>query len=619
MKNNKNYNVDILFIDGLEHRYLVEATTFLGYLLAIAPVLEENGYTYKVINLTTLKNYSNEGLIDELNKINFKAVGMSTNADNIQLVYKVIPTIKKRFPNIPIILGGPQATYSSNKILNETDCDVIVKHEGEYKLIQLLDYFIKKKGSLDYIKGISYKDTIGMIKETTPSIPIDINKLPTPKYEILVELKYWHIPDECLYDNFYDFLKKIKYFNNIFMTGRGCPYVCSFCVEGNNSSKFRLRNVTLVEKDLRHYLNILNVSYLLIGDDTFTINLKRVKEITEIFKKLRNEYWDFVWFAEGRVDRLSKEPEMLKLMVEAGLYKLQLGIESGNQKVLNTYNKKITLEQIEKVIKQSSSFKKLLLHGNLILGNPFETYKDFLNSIEYAKKLIKLSGYRMDFASGYLTPFVGTEIRENPDKFGIEIFDENFEHNSVSFTQITCKPNTISLENLQNQMTVTEGEFIKYYRDNIWNLPKQYIDEKWKFDILYGGGKSGIISRSWSQTVYSLLSIQKYYALFYQKGYTGSYKYKEKNDLLKLIPLRLWDLPYCETENKYSFTSLTGTKIVIRDSDKFLYEAAVGNSTITEILELDCSPFALTEESIKYAITFYLLMEQNFAIIFKDY
>lgn len=608
-------NIDILFLDGLEERYLVETPTFLGFIFPIASVLEDNGFTYKIFNISTLLDYSAKGLVDELKSISFKTIGISTNADNIRIVYEIVSILKEDFPNVPVILGGPQATYSSFKLLKELECDVVVRHEGEYKLVKILEFFIKGLGRLDDIKGISFRNNLEII-ETKDDIAIDINNLPIPKYEILTNSDYWHIPSNSSFENFDDFLGKIKFYNNIFLTGRGCPYKCSFCVEGNIKSKFRLRNAELVEKDLRHYLKILKVKYFLIGDDTFTSNLKRVKEIAEILKKLRQEF-DFVWFAEGRVNVLCNHPEMLQIMVDSGLYKLQLGIESGNQKVLDTYNKKITIEQIKKVVKQASKYSNLLIHGNLILGNPHETYNEFLQSIEFAKHLIKISEYKMDFACGYLTPFVGTDIRENPEKYGILILNEDFEHNSTSFTQITCKPDTISLNELQNLLSKTENEFTKYYRNNIWNLPKQEIDKKWQFDIVYGGEKTGVISRSWSKSVYSLLSLQKYYSLFYQSGYKKS---SDSNiDCKELIPLRLWDLEFDIVHQHYRFISLKGEEIIIQGNDIFLYECAVGNYSIVEILELEGSPLKIDSSAIQYATNFYKSLEDNFALIFKEY
>lgn len=621
MKVEKSSHSDILFIDGLEPRGFIEVPSFLSYLLALAPVLESKSYTYKVFNISTLKDYSLSGIIEELNNISFKSIGMTTNAENISVVYKIIKIIKKHFPDIPIILGGSQATFSSKKILSETQCDIIVKHEGEYILIKVLDYYINNKGSLSNIKGISYKDHSNKIVETPLDNVLNIDDLPTPKYEILNNSIFWVIPKKSSFTSFNVFLKKIRQSNNVFMTGRGCPFICSFCVEGKNSMSFRMRKAELVEKDLIRFLENIKLNYITIGDDTFTTSLKRVKEITNIFLKIKisQKYESLIWFAEGRVDRLYKHPEMMELMVEAGLRNLQLGIESGNQRVLDIYNKKITLKQIKGVIKTTLKYPDLFINGNLILGNPFETYKEFLKSIDFAKELISLSNFKIDFGTAYLTPFVGTEIRENPDKFGISIIDPDFEKNSNSFIQVTCKPNSISISDLQRLKGYTEYELFKYYKENLWKLSKKELDRKWEIFTFYGSGQYRLGSNSWVNTINQLPAIKKYYGLYHQGGFVKSYNIDSIYKLIKMIPVRIWDLPFDIEKRQYRFTSLNGSEYIISDDDIFLYENANGIRTIIEILELKNIPSKINNDLLKQTTSFYISLELNFALIFKAY
>lgn len=92
-------------------------------------------------------------------------------------------------------------------------------------------------------------------------------------------------------------------------------------------------------RDLEYFLNTTNSKFVLIGDDTFTSRKKRVIDMCDKIKDLRKKY-DFSWYAEGRVNVREKFPELIEIMVDAGLVKLQLSIESGNQKALGAYNKK---------------------------------------------------------------------------------------------------------------------------------------------------------------------------------------------------------------------------------------------------------------------------------------
>ena len=107
-----------------------------------------------------------------------------------------------------------------------------------------------------------------------------------------------------------------------------------------------------VRKDLINLLTVTQTNEVYIVDDTFTTTPRRVADVCNIFMDIKSGF-DFVWYCEGRVNVLARNPELIDMMYNAGLRKLQIGIESGVQKVLDSYNKRITLKQIR--------FEKLLI------------------------------------------------------------------------------------------------------------------------------------------------------------------------------------------------------------------------------------------------------------------
>lgn len=610
-------DIDILFIDGLEPRHLTYVPSFIGYLFPIAAYLEINGYSFKIFNLSTLKDYTNEGLIYELKKYNFKSIGMTSNVDNIRYVYSICDVLKKHFPVIPIIIGGSQASFSDSKILQESECDIIVRHEGEETLIELLEFYIDSKGTLERIKGISYKLNGKVLKN--PDRPLlDINLLPTPQYGIATQQKYWIIPQKSDYQNFDDFLQKVAFTNRIFLSTRGCPYRCLFCVEGSLKNKVRKRCIANTVKDLIYFLEIFTPKYVFIGDDTFTSSRKRIIEICEQLILLRKKY-DFVWYAEGRVNILAENLDMIPYMIDAGLYKLQIGVESGNQEILDFYNKKITIEQIKTVVSEFSKYDNVLLHGNFIIGNPRESKQSIAESINFAVELIRLSNFKIDISAGYLVPFEGTPLRKNPDKYEIELLHNNFEHSKNAFIDILCKPQNISLIDLQNAFPLFEFEISKYYKQNIWTLPKEKIDKKILFDHKYGGSGSGVISKGWAKTFYSLFSLQRYYILFRNNLSINSSSISSLHEMEILVPFLLWELNFSIQQNVFSFNSLSGSKIVINEPDNYFLEMATGKNSIKEILEYEESPIIYCENSVKYVFTFYKQLESQFALIFRKF
>jgi len=179
--------------------------------------------------------------------------------------------IKENFPKIIVIFGGPLATIRPALLLEEGRADIVVRYEGEYTMEELMDYYYHDKGSLEDIKGITYRD--GNEIKHNPDRPFieDLDTLPLPDRDLLYE--------------------PIKTFDIQFpriITGRGCPFRCAFCHEGNISRPLRLRSVDRVLKDVETILDSDdNINYIAFLDDTFTISPDRVKDICKGLCRLR--------------------------------------------------------------------------------------------------------------------------------------------------------------------------------------------------------------------------------------------------------------------------------------------------------------------------------------------
>lgn len=597
--------INIIFLDGIEPPNSAFAT-FVGYLFPLASVLENANYSYKVLNVKRMSDYSLKGIVKELKRYQFDAIGMSTNADNIRYVYKICDELKSFFPSATIILGGPHATYADKKTLIECKCDIVVRGEGEMKLLEIIQC-IDNGDSFENVKGISYKKN-GIVIRNPNSVPLDINQLPTPQFAILSDTKYWIIPDGISEEQFSDILSKIRKKYAFFMTGRGCPYKCAFCVEGNIRNRYQFRSAENIKKDLVYFLQKTGHTFISIGDDTFTSSLKRVEELCNIFIEIQKEY-PFVWFCEGRVDTISKHPEMLSIMYNAGLKKLQIGIESGNQKTLDMYNKGITLEQMETVIKEATKYEDLILAGNIILGNPHETLSEFKKGLEFIKHLILLSNFKLDISTAYLAPFYGTPIREEQEKFGLEIIPE-FEFCRISMLDVVSKPNTLSKEEVNNLKILTESEIAEFIKDHIFKLPKDYILSFYKPSIFTQMPIA--LYRSW----WRLNSFKKYLQIW-NKNLVSASDSVTLDSCYNYSPLRLWNIEYDRSKKEYYFTELAGTKYIIREEKVFLWEQATGKKSIYNIFEeAKIKSLQITLNSI---IDFYKELESKWALVFVQY
>lgn len=110
-------------------------------------------------------------------------------------------------------------------------------------------------------------------------------------------------------------------------------------------------------------------------------------------------------------------------MIDSGLGRLQIGIESGNEKILNCYNKSLSLDDIRETVQVCFEEGLLSLVGNFIIGGPFETLETLDKSLAFAKELLELAPGCIDISSSIYTPYPSTKMFLEPEKFGVEILD----------------------------------------------------------------------------------------------------------------------------------------------------------------------------------------------------
>lgn len=157
------------------------------------------------------------------------------------------------------------------------------------------------------------------------------------------------------------------------ITSRGCPAKCTFCsaykVWGN---RYRLRSVDNVIEEMRLLRDRYGVEELMFEDDNVTANPKRAKEL---FSRMIEEGFNFIWDTPNGVGVWSMDEEMLDLMKQSGCIKLNFPVESGSQYVLSNIIQKPL--KLKKVVKLTEYCRKISLDYGmfLVIGMPGENLK----------------------------------------------------------------------------------------------------------------------------------------------------------------------------------------------------------------------------------------------------
>lgn len=382
-----------ILLCNVSKKYETAAHDYVG-LFYLAGALEAAGFEPLVFHGKA------EGLLDEIARHRPEAVGFSCDFDNVRIIEDVSQKIKERW-GIPVVVGGPQSIALGRTFLESSGADYILRGEGEISLPLLLNAVLKGEGELDEVKGLAMiKD--GVFRETRPEIIDDPDALPLPAYHTS--------------------LHSDRAYGNLIFTGRGCPFQCAYCAPSPGKRKVRLRNIPLVLEEIKTNLrNNPGLRCLIVMDDTFTLGRERIEAFCEGMRELRKER-DLVWYCECHVGRIKSFMNVLPVMIDAGLIRLQIGIESGDQNVIDQYNKHVRIDDILEFVSYAADCGLAQIATNFIVGGPKEREGATADLI---RELIDRAPGVIDIITGFLRAYPGTEIFENPAKYGLQLHDES--------------------------------------------------------------------------------------------------------------------------------------------------------------------------------------------------
>ena len=335
-------------------------------LLYIASSLEEGGHDVEVIDFCA-EEFSKAKLYKHL--LSADAVCITVRSQDVEVVSEIVRFIKSVDEYMPIIIGGPHCTLDPKYALRQIPADISVRGEGEEVMIEIADV-LEGKGSLEDIEGICFREKKRIRCNQGHREIRDLDSLPFPARHLVEKYSYGEV-----IEGYNPTRGKVA----SIMMSRGCPYNCKYCINRGLFKSFRIRSAQSVVEEIKMLEG--RYKFLHIVDENFFVDMKRAVKVLDFLEK----EVDFdIWISGIRVDVASDE--LFKKMRRAGVSTICLGIESGNQDVLNFYNKQITVEQAEKAVRLARKWRFFTI-GYFMLGAPIEDEKHFIRTINFAKKL----------------------------------------------------------------------------------------------------------------------------------------------------------------------------------------------------------------------------------------
>ncbi|MCP3685656.1 MAG: radical SAM protein [bacterium] len=315
-------------------------------------------------------------------------VGIYSTTPQINEALLIAEGIKKQDKNIKTMLGGPHPTVLPGEVLSSKFVDIVIRGEAEQTFKELMQKPIAK------VPGVSWKKNGKIIHNKDRDLIKDLDSIPFPDWDGF-PIHAYRNPTK---DN-HPYLP--------IMVTRGCPYSCVFCFQNINRHRYRRRSPKNVADELDYLKNKYKIKEFVILDDNFTLDEKYALSICdEIFKRKINRPWSC---AGGiRVDAAA--PKLIRSMKKAGCYYLSFGVESGDQAILDSINKKIKLEQVKAAV-DTAKKAGIRVTCFILIGLPGDNKGTIKRTMKFVKEVDP------DLAQiGTVVPYPGTIVYENLKK-----------------------------------------------------------------------------------------------------------------------------------------------------------------------------------------------------------
>ncbi|MFW6130488.1 MAG: B12-binding domain-containing radical SAM protein [Atribacterota bacterium] len=282
-------------------------------------------------------------LIEWIKKTGSKFIGFSICKSNREFSLQTAGLIKKIFPDINIVFGGPEVFTMEQKGFEDVKgADYYVVGEGEKAVCKIL-------------QGRSRKNIY----------------------------RYLQLNDINFYPSFrgIDLNSYIRNNGLPVLFSRGCVKNCSFCSESKLFKGYRVKDPDVMTDEFKFHIKENNIKWFTFYDSILNGDLNKLESLLDLIIKSGIK---ISWDAQMAI-RQEMDLEIMRKMKKAGCVNLFIGLESGSDKILESMNKKYSSKDAGLFLSKLNN-ANLNYEVSLIVNFPGETEIDFKKTINFIKE-----------------------------------------------------------------------------------------------------------------------------------------------------------------------------------------------------------------------------------------
>ena len=392
-----------VWLDNILSPYYPSQLTVIGSQLRFTP--------YSSVEIVESFNHPEENYFYDLYEKWYLPSILEQDIDilgiSITSVEQIIPgltlahLIKKHRKDIHITVGGSVFTKLVDRIEKDGSplfkfVDSFIVHEGETPLLRLVQ---ELRGGKDLTKvpNLAY-EVDGKVQVNRPFAKEELNALPTPDFDGL-PLDLYLSPERVL----------------PIMGSRGCYWErCAFCSIPFDHMDFHVRYAENVVNDVKTLKEKYNCNYFFFTDEALPINFMKT-----FAGKIVAQELNIQWTGELKFEKSMLKESRMELLYRSGCRKLIFGLESYNQRVLDSMKKGVELEVVDKTVEECLRIG-IAMHFYLICGFPTETREEVMDSVNFVldnQRLLDSPGFSCIASQFDLEK--GTPLEKNPEEWHI--------------------------------------------------------------------------------------------------------------------------------------------------------------------------------------------------------
>jgi anaerobic magnesium-protoporphyrin IX monomethyl ester cyclase len=337
-------------------------------LAGLAAVLRAGGHEIRLIDAGLHRRVTNEAWARRIVAWQPDLVGFSAITSHFCDAYDVCRRVKEIRAAIPTVFGGAHVSWGQASILeNFPAIDYLIAGEGEQALAALAD-----RTRCDQIEGLYFRDG-ATIRHGPPRTTLcTMDELPFPAYDLIEGFPRRYNMALFSYP---------RYPGATVISSRGCIYQCDYCDRSVFNRSFRWNSPEYTAELVGRLAADFGIRHVMFYDDLFTLNRGRVARLCSLLAGARRRVSFNCIVRIGHID-----DELIALLKSAGCWMVHVGIESGDQAILDRHKQGLSLADIRRDV-QKLHQARLWIKGLFMMGFPGETESSIAATIDFACSL----------------------------------------------------------------------------------------------------------------------------------------------------------------------------------------------------------------------------------------